>query len=155
MFVHYGDLKRFYPTMEKKALFDLLGGEWPLLVSNPNYNNTCAVRLSFAMIKSGMSIPKKHREGIDGDNNNLIIKVATFNLFLTNLIGDFDWGMSKPPGSSISVSDLPKQTGIIIYHVHWDDATGHIDLWDRNNFIGSGNFDDIKDGYSVHLWKVD
>ncbi len=40
-----------YPTNE---LYEALG--WPDLVNNPHYKNTCAVRMSLCLIKSGIAL---------------------------------------------------------------------------------------------------
>src|SRR5438067_5385461 len=41
--------------IDHDALFHLLG--WDDLIKNPDYANTCAVRVSLALIRSGVHIP--------------------------------------------------------------------------------------------------
>ncbi|EMR38134.1 T6SS effector amidase Tae4 family protein [Vibrio harveyi] len=89
-----------YPTQSKEQLYSELKGEWPSLINNDNYNNTCAIRLSIALLKSGINIPDQYREAISGENDNLIIKVKTMSRFLTDTLDAPFWGMSKQPGQT-------------------------------------------------------
>jgi len=145
---------RYYPSQKRFALYQELGVKWPNLIDDANYQNTCSVRLSIAMRKSGVVIPKKFREAIDGEGNAIILKVKTMGLFIESLLGKPYWGMSKPVGGKISAKDIPRAEGILIYHANWSDASGHIDLWDGSTFVGAGNFDDIQDGFQIGLWRV-
>lgn len=149
----FDQLREHYPTQSRADLFRSLGGQWPDLVKDTkNYGNTCAVRLSVAHYRAGRSIPAKYKEAIDGDGNAIILKVSTFKKFAIEAYGSSDWGMSKPEGSDVSADHLPKVPGIIVYHVDWKNATGHFDLWTGEQFIGTGDFDDIKQGFSLAMW---
>ncbi len=147
-------LKKSYPNQERKAFFDQLGGQWPDLVEDTkNYGNTCAVRLSVALRKAGYVIGPQYKEAIDGDGNPLVLKVKTMDRLITELLGQWTWGMSKNPGDDIT-DDLPSYKGIIVYHADWKDATGHFDLWDKDRFVGFGSINDIKDGYDIAIWRL-
>ena len=148
----FNNLKHHYPTQSKADFFTQLGGQWPKLINNPNYNNTCATRLSYAFNSAGDPVPQKYREAIDGAGNSLILKVKTMDAFIEGKFGKPSWGMSKEPGRPITKNDLPRESGIIVYHAAWSDATGHFDLWTGSSFIGSGNFDDIRDGFDIAMW---
>jgi len=63
--------------------------------------------------------------------------------------------MSKNPGSEISKDDLPKVSGLIVYHADWSNATGHFDLWTGSDFVGAGTLDDVANGYSLEVWRID
>lgn len=143
-----------YPTQSKEQLYSELKGEWPSLINNDNYNNTCAIRLSIALLKSGINIPDQYREAISGENDNLIIKVKTMSRFLTDTLDAPFWGMSKQPGQTLNLATTVPGLGILAYHVKWTNATGHFDLWDGQRFIGSGNPEHVKDGYELVLWKL-
>lgn len=153
MTLSFSALRDGFPIEPKSDLFAKLGGEWPKLVDNPNYANTCSIRMSVAFQNSGIKIPSQYKEAIDGKGNPIIIKVRTLKNFLENLEGPSSWGMSKNPGDDIG-SVIPAYQGIIAYHADWDDATGHFDLWDRDSFIGSGALTAIKDGYAVEIWRL-
>lgn len=150
----FDDLKTHYPTQSKDQLFDDLGGQWPSLKNNPNYRNTCAIRLSVAFYKSGISVPSKFQEAISGAGDSIIVKVRTMKEFIEAKYGGPFWGMSKSPGTQIDPSVLPARKGIIVYHALWSDATGHFDLWDGSNFVGAGTFTDVADGFDVALWTL-
>ena len=154
MAIYFEEIKKNYPTLPKDALFDELRGEWPKLKNNPNYRNTCAIRLSVAFNKAGIAIPNNYREAIDGQGMNLIIKVKTMGEFLKSKLGDAYWGMSKNPTQPLSPSSIPHKKGICVYHAQWTDASGHFDLWTGDAFVGSGNFDDIEDGFEIALWLL-
>ncbi|MER8459297.1 T6SS effector amidase Tae4 family protein [Mesorhizobium sp. M0522] len=145
----FDNLEQYYPTKPKTELYADLGGQWPELVDHPNYQNTCAIRLSVAFHAAGYSIPKKYKEAIAGDGRNIIIKVRTMWDYVTEQFGQFTWGMSKEPGTVIQI---PPKKGMLVYHKAFSDATGHFDLWKGTSFVGSGNLDDVKDGFSIAMW---
>lgn len=155
MAISFATLKAAYPLAPRPALYTSLGGEWPNLVNDPLYQNTCSIRLSIALKAAGASIPADLREGMDGAGSPLVIKVRTMERLATRLLGEFDWGMSKQPGVPVRAGDLPPHKGIIAYHVQWANATGHFDLWTGSAFVGNGNFDDVRDGYALQFWRVD
>lgn len=159
MSIKFDDLKEHYPVptsddddRARADLYNKLGGEWPKLIDDPKFENTCAIRMSVAFYQSGNPIPKKYREFIDKDGNTIIASVNGFRKFMQGEHGD-PWGMSKVPGSDIE-DDVPKVQGIIVYHVKWTNATGHFDLWTGSDFVGSGSFDDVAKGYDIALWFV-
>ncbi|MEZ7188546.1 type VI secretion system amidase effector protein Tae4 [Pseudoalteromonas sp. DY56-GL22] len=159
--VNFNDVKQNYPrptstnsAQARADLYNALGGEWPTLINNPNYANTCAIRLSIAIRKSGIEIPSQYKEAQDGAGNTIILKVKTLKNFIESQIGTPFWGISKQPGQPIGSNTLPSVKGIIVYHVAWADATGHFDLWNGNDFVGNGNFSDIQDGYHLAVWKL-
>ena len=155
MSVTFADLKKHYPLKDRKQLYDDLGGEWPGLVNDPNYQNTCAIRLSVALKSNNMKIGDTYKEAIEGDGSPLIIKVKTMGKFVSDTFGTSYWGMSKNPGDEIGKDDLPKASGVIVYHADWADATGHFDLWTGSSFVGTGTLGDVADGFALELWKID
>jgi hypothetical protein len=74
---------------------------------------------------------------------------------LTTAFGPPTWGMSKREDAPLKASDLPAFSGIIAYHVKWRTATGHVDLWTGREFVGSGDFDDVQQGFDIAVWRVD
>ena len=153
MSVPFSALRSNYPNQARPELFKSLGPDWVALIDNHNYENTCSIRLSIALIKSGYPIKKKYREALTGDGGSIVLKVETMGLLLKDYFGN-PWGMSKEPGVRLTVADIPRRTGIIAYHVNWANASGHVDLWHGNGFVGSGSFKDIADGYDIALWHL-
>lgn len=154
MHIAFADLLRSYPTAPKPELFKGMGGEWPSLVNNPNYANTCAIRLSLALKQVGFKVPDKYKEAVTGNGTPIVLKVATMGKLVSESFGRSYWGMSKEPGKPIDAATVPRKTGILVYHVKWNNATGHFDLWTGTRFAGAGAFADIKDGYSLELWHL-
>ena len=51
MTISFDALWNAYPTGTREDLFNALGGGWPaLIVDTQNFGNTCALRLSVAML---------------------------------------------------------------------------------------------------------
>lgn len=151
----FAQLKKNYPIEPREVLFRTLGGKFPDLIKDPEkkYRNTCAIRMSVALKRSGVNIPVAYRELQQNDGSPIVIKVLTLQTLIASLYGE-PWGMSKKPGTPLKAADIPKRTGIIAYHVGWSDATGHFDLWTGTDFIGSGNMGDVADGFDIALWPV-
>lgn len=58
----FNALRGHYPRLaevSKKVLFEEIG--WDDLIPNPDYDNTCAIRVSLALIKCGIHIPGRMR----------------------------------------------------------------------------------------------
>ena len=70
-----------YPIGTQEELFGELGGGWPALVGNPAFRNTCALRLSKAMLATGVAPPKSLASADgnlkDKEGHPLLIKVAS------------------------------------------------------------------------------
>ncbi|MCG8052647.1 MAG: hypothetical protein JAZ15_15725, partial [Candidatus Thiodiazotropha endolucinida] len=71
------------------------------------------------------------------------------------VLGQPYWGMSKQTDTHINEDVIPNNTGIIEYHADFDGTKGNFDLWDGGGFIGPGNFNDMKTGFDIALWRVD
>lgn len=151
MTITFKSLRDAYPVMPKPQLFAQLGGQWPGLVADDNYKNTCAIRLSVALRKAGATIPTKYKEAIDGTGAALVVKVKTMGLFVQELLHKPYWGVSKLVGSDVRI---PGVQGIIVYHAAWSNATGHFDLWTGSGFVGAFDLNDVADGYDIALWSL-
>lgn len=87
MAIPFKALQTYYPKVPKPKYFKLLGGEWPKLIDNPAYNNTCATRLSYALRGADVAIPKKYEEAVYGAGAPLVLKVATMGKFIQEQFG--------------------------------------------------------------------
>ncbi len=141
MSLTYEQFEAVYPTNERFNLFtNTLGGGFADLVSDEeNYGNTCAMRISVAMNALGgnykVSSQYGNRDGNhkDKSSNHIIIRVETIFDFITEKLGESTWGMSKNPGSPMDMSFVNGKKGILLYHVDFNDATGHVDLWNGSS----------------------
>ena len=58
MTANFDLLKETYPNEDRDTLFrNVLGGDWPDLIDDQNYENTCANRMSVALNESGLYQP--------------------------------------------------------------------------------------------------
>lgn len=145
----YQILKDNYPHEDRATLYNSMGGEWPTLVDHPNYQNTCAIRMSLAFHSSNLPIPSSYQEAITGDGKSIVLKVETMWNFVISAYGQPTWGMTKIPGTPASI---PVEQGIVVYHAAFSDATGHFDLWTGTDFVGAGKMEDVQNGYDLGLW---
>ena len=149
-----------YPMESHDDLFNnVLGGGWPALIGNSAYDNTCTIRLSVTLNRSGFKVPSSFGQtdgGLtDQNGDNIIIRVPTGEALVNSLFGESYWGMSRNPGSLIDLSDVPYETGILIYRVMpGADAAGHIDLWNQNGCRNDCHSSFAVSSYAIALWKL-
>ncbi|MCG8056932.1 MAG: type VI secretion system amidase effector protein Tae4 [Candidatus Thiodiazotropha endolucinida] len=156
---NYKKISNTYPSTEtKKELFKLLGNNWDPLVNNEQYDNTCAIRISYAFNLMGIPVPEYlgREDGYHKDSNgkNIMIKVLTAEKFLKSIYGDTNWGMSKKVGSVFEFSEIPNQTGILIYKAEFTNADGHVDVWNGNKCSYHCPALDVSDAFDIGLWYI-
>lgn len=155
----FSDLWNAYPTVAtKQALFRTLGGGWPALVGNSNYDNTCTIRLSVAFIGAGQPIPQDLAQADgghkDGQGRSIIVKVPTAKRLLERILGPSTWGISKSIGADIADALIPPWTGVLLYLVPNSDANGHVDLWNKDRCTINCHNSYARAATSVELWRV-
>ena len=135
-------------TNFKKMVGGKVNADW--------YKNTCAIRMSRAFNYSGYAIPKlksvqpdgKERwESISGEDGKwYLLRVDTF---LSEIL-EKHFG---PPDIRGKVEgDFMGKKGLILFKVRrWEDATGHLDLWDGAKVSHEAYFDEA---YSVLFWRA-
>jgi hypothetical protein len=156
----FSALRDNYPKDEKQVLFrDVLGGGFPALIDKPSYKNTCAIRLSVALHRSGFVIPadiaKADGNHKDKDGKSILVKVEKMRSCLVSIIGPISWGISKQPGTPLPFADFPKRTSIVMYRSRdFNQATGHVDLWTGSAcWFGCPNVD-VNTAFEVEAWYV-
>lgn len=154
-----------HPTNSKKDLFEnVLGGGWKDLLDNPNYNNTCAVRISVMLNRLGgvYNITKEAGTADGGhkdkDGKHILIRVSAAAEFLKKVFGELSWEHIKQAGTDMDTNLIPKENGILLYHANFSNATGHIDLWKIDLLKkGSCNYKcdaaDMKLAHEFWMWK--
>lgn len=150
----FSDLLKNYSTGDVPSTYALVGGG--LLRSynqDPvSYANTCAMRLSYALNKSGAPIPYERGKTFKGaDNLNYFIRVKDMASYMDATYG-------QPNINGMSPSDFSGYTGIIQFNVSgWSDATGHFTLWNGSSPV-YGNYFNVSQEEpgvtltGVHLW---
>jgi hypothetical protein len=150
-----------YPMEGHDDLFNnVLGAGWPALIGNSAYDNTCTIRLSIMLNRSGFKVPLSFGQtdgGLtDQNGDNIVIRVPTGEALVRSLFGDSYWGESRQPGTPIDMKDVPFATGILIYRVlpGAADAAGHIDLWKNNDCRNDCHSAFAVSSYQIALWKL-
>lgn len=67
------ELVASYPTQPKVELFGEMGGDWPNLVDDDNYDNTCAIRLSVALNKTSFPVTADPSRLLSGRGTSAIL----------------------------------------------------------------------------------
>lgn len=94
--------------------------------NNPNYRNACALRLSYALNKSGHKIPYTEDQTSSGsDGMYYFYRVTNLVEYLNNTYGQC---------IETNTDAIQGKTGIIWQSdCGWGDATGHLDVWTGDN----------------------
>ena len=128
-----------YPTPKQyghSQLFDYLG--WEDLKDNPAYENTCAIRMSLCLIKSGVAFPGRMRIKKGPYKGHLI---EPGQVHLTQLLMS-PHILGKPEKLTIDTRDkvLEDRQGIVSFmgipgYVVDGHLSGHIDLVRHGKFL--------------------
>lgn len=111
-------------------------------VNESDITNTCAIRMSHAMNLSGAPVPHVwgHSEGKPISNRRgkngqfYIIRVANFRTWMEYRFGMPTLDFRKRPGVSFDRARIVGFEGVIAFDIGFRDATGHFDLWFRDQF---------------------
>jgi Type VI secretion system (T6SS), amidase effector protein 4 len=159
----WADMSKHYPgeSIPSDKFSLMVGKSYATVVaSNPeNYSNTCAVRMSYALNRSGMKLPVAPDGGnmMGDDKLNYWIRVKQLKKKLSDQFGKPDKELVHQHIERTTQKDLVKDRmaktdkflteiktmkGIVVFEVEgWKDATGHFTLWDGSNltYVGSGD----------------
>jgi len=132
-------LRDDYPTRPspgQQTIWDKIRGKVEANNKSGTFNNSCTVRMSYALNQSGCQIPYVRGKTVSGaDGNWYFFRLADLSAFLQGEWGDPEF---------ISPDDwkrvLAGQNGIIQYEIRWHDATGHMTLWDGAKNVDGSNY---------------
>ncbi|WP_141688620.1 T6SS effector amidase Tae4 family protein [Bradyrhizobium paxllaeri] len=152
----FDNLWNNWPTEARDVLFNSLGGNWPSLYPNDNYKNTCTIRFSVALNRSGYKVPASLSDGghKDQEGNSIAVRVPTGESLARNFFGEPYWGMNRNPGSPIDLTNVPRENGLLIYKVRVGDANGHVDLWKKNDCLIDCHASFAAASYELAFWKL-
>lgn len=140
-----------YPTGTAAAVKSLIGGN----VNATWITNTCAIRLSHALNAAGHSIPRglPWMETVSGgDKSRYAFRVAELTRYLTMTFGDPEVVKKQDQPASAAREAVAGRRGIVVFEVSgWEDATGHIDLWDGSRIRGQEYFESAR---RVLFWEM-
>jgi Type VI secretion system (T6SS), amidase effector protein 4 len=139
------------PPYDTDDLMRLIG--WDDLVGNGNYANTCAIRVSIALIAGGMSIPGRMRIKAGPHKGKLIEPgqaALSHMLAKRSMLGEPE----KFFGNNEAHNGIGARSGVVSFwrlHPSWaNDTQGHIDIVSPlNGYLrcaGSCYFD------AAHVW---
>ena len=160
--VSYGALAKNYPSYDdypskpdpfapdKTPIWDFIGGK--VNENRDFFKNSCAIRLSHALNKSGLLIPFIPGETSSGTGPNgetwwYIPRLDDMSQYLSSQFG-------KPQSFTPEQFKKNKNSGVVIFQIPWNDATGHVDLWDGSNTI-DGHNDYIGKSKRILFWKLE
>lgn len=134
----FSDLWANFPDHDKYAsleeLYTWLGGAAAENINEDGFGpngNTCASRMSVALNKSGakiVPIPGVSTLGT-ADGSRIIFRVEELRLYLIHIFGEPLIDDTSPYNG-----DFVGKKGILAFTIDFDDASGHIPLWDGVKF---------------------
>ncbi len=121
------------------------------------WKNTCAVRMSYILNKSGVAIPALKGQTVTGaDGKNYFFRVKDVITYLTQRWGKPDLIMQYPPSGGGAVSN---QKGVILFEIAgWQDAAGHATLWSGTGCYDHCYFNEPGATYktnNAHFWRLE
>ncbi len=139
-----------------------------------NYQNSCAIRLSYSfnngkyIIKGGTINPSHGIYRVKGgDNKAYIMRVSEVKIYLETLWGKPEIEYTPEPCSNASEcfklhsKPFTGKQGVIAFDVEdWNDATGHVTLWDGEKcgdggcFGGNHHYFDFSQVTKIRLWEL-
>jgi len=135
-------------SLTTDEVYSLIGGKVNAnhISNSLAFSNTCALRLSWALNKSGNPIPFTRNEtGSGADGMWYFYRVEALSGYISSMLG-------APDIESTDPADFAGQQGIIQFQVSgWTDSTGHFTLWDGTQ---SAHGEYWSNSYNVRLWKI-
>jgi hypothetical protein len=151
-------MEKHYPASGVKTpvLYDqMIGGRFKDLYQHNAYKNTCAVRMSYALNRSGLKLgtaPSKGGNIVGGDGYLYWIRVSDLKPYLIKRFKGADEELKLPAIPAALIGDsgamstqfkervklakawldakLADRKGIVVFDVSgWGDASGHFTLW--------------------------
>lgn len=179
----WADMSKYYPSkaVATPTLYDqMIGGAFRKLYDHPAFKNTCAVRMSYALNRSGIRLgtaPSKGGTYVGGDGFKYWIRVKDLQQFLDDRFKGADETLTLAPVSSTLDpggkefqkkyeerkekatiwldSRLKGRAGIVVFNVAgWMDASGHFTLWDGERLSYAAPHDDSSNNL-YYFWLTE
>jgi len=142
-----------YPDAPAETVKRQIGGH----VNADWITNTCAIRLSRALNYAGVLIPSHfpRLHVVSGyDHRWYAYRMQELKRWVEHTFGHPN--IVEKGGGTTSRSALAGHQGIIAFDIHFSDASGHIDLWDGNDFYESiyATSDYFARATKIFLWEA-
>jgi len=176
----WADMSKHYPdkNVTTEVLYDtMLGGKFKQLYKHPAYGNTCAVRMSYALNRSGLKMgtaPSNDGDVTAPDGYKYWIRVSDLKPHLIKQFKGADEELTIPLIPAALIKDVPAMQqkyierrrlvqawldaklagrhGIVVFNVTgWGDATGHFTLWDGKSLAYATGHDSPADN-TYYFW---
>ncbi|MBC7391142.1 MAG: hypothetical protein H7329_18190 [Opitutaceae bacterium] len=149
--LNWSDLDLYYLRYDKDAWI-IIGGKVLLNhQTNPNsFENSCAIRVSRALNKSGCIVPYLPGRTLSGVNYTWhFYRVKDLKAFLINRYDIADI-------ISTDRKKFSNKRGVICFDISYLDASGHFTLFDGINILGGEHDTDyyFQNASNIYLWIV-
>lgn len=147
--------KQVYDDLDKSvsSVGKFIGGKIDyninkLTPAQGQFQNACAIRMSYVLNKTGVKIPFKVGKTVSGGQGQwYLYKVRDLITFLNDTFGKPDKIIHMP-----TINKVASFKGIIIFEVdEWSDATGHATIWDGVGCSDKCYFSQSKKAY---VWSL-
>lgn len=146
-------LPSVYPTSPvpgQTTIWNLIGGKVAQNGNSGAFRNSCSVRMSYALNQSGSKISFIKGATVSGANGDwYFFRVADLQAYLNSLLG-----MPQQYTPQNWQSGIGNQTGILEFLNHWNDATGHFDLYNGSATNDGENYSTLPNSRGVQFYPV-
>ena len=143
-----------FPDLKIKPLGEKIGGKVKENIDSGVFHNGCAIRASYSLNAANFKIPfttGKTSSGFqDGTKRWYFYRVKDLEAFVSSSLSGTKISKSQLPDLH---SKLANQTGLVIFHQQFSDATGHAALWNGKTFRGK-NDDYSKSADSATFYPI-
>lgn len=156
-----------YNTYTTFGLYAQIGGQFARSALRGKkvedaYMNSCTVRVSHALNKSGHKIrPIENTVALKGQNGlPIYYKLLHLLKYLRSVFGKPEVAIKLPKPEAMSLMDkknkLMDRKGIIAFIIDFDDASGHFTLWDGKEIAGGNSSSDyyFQRATEIYLWEL-
>lgn len=151
-----------YPAIEdydKSALGKKIGGFVEKNIQSDVFTNTCALRMSYALNRAGISLPFLKDHTVSGymsdDEKKVNKKWHHYRVSeLEKIVKQKYTGMKVNKVTNTRV-ELKDKQGIVFFHRQFNDgATGHAALWNGKEFKNGYKDDHSNGADSASFYKI-
>lgn len=153
-------MRIYDPANPLKRAAKVIGGYVATNINAPppkNWKNACAVRMSYILNQSGVTIPASTGKTVTGaDKKNYFFRVPDLIDFLKQRWGNPDLILPYPPSGGGSA--IAEKRGLILFEISgWSDARGHATLWNGNRCYDHCYFNEPEANYKTdraNFWSL-
>ena len=143
-----------YPTSNPQpgqtTIWNMIGGKVAQNGNSGVFQNSCAVRMSYALNQSGENIPYTKGATVSGSNGKwYFYRISDLQRYLNSKLGN---PQQLPPQNWRN--SIGAKTGIVNFQANWADATGHFDLYNGSTTIDEHDYSTDPSAQGVQFYPV-